>query len=341
MHPQTTLKLARQRRDDAKRLLADGVDPSHHRKVQKLSQVMTFELVAREWLELQSNKPGMVTIEKARWVLETFVYPHLGSKPVSQIAAPDLLAVLRKIEARGTIETAHRTKQRVGQVLRYAIATGRVTRDVSVDLRGALAPIVTKNHAAITEPARIGELLRSIDGYVGQPVTHAALKLAPLVFVRPGELRQAEWKEFDLANAEWRIPGHKMKMRTPHVVPLSQQAVQILRDLQPLTGRSPYVFPSLRSRQRPMSNNTINASRRLGYSGEEMTAHGFRAMASTSLNEQGWPPDVIELQLAHMERNKVRAAYNRAQRLAERRKMMQAWADYLDCLRAPPKSNDS
>jgi integrase len=275
----------------------------------------------------------MVTIEKARWVLETFVYPHLGSKPVSQIAAPDLLAVLRKIEARGTIETAHRTKQRVGQVLRYAIATGRATRDVSVDPRGALAPIVTKNHAAITEPTRIGKLLRSIDGYVGQPVTHAALKLTPLVFVRPGELRQAEWKEFDPANAEWRIPGHKMKMRTPHVVPLSQQAVQILRDIQPLTSRSPYVFPSLRSRQRPMSDNTNNAAlRRLGYSGEEMTAHGFRAMASTSLNEQGWPPDVIELQLAHMERNKVRAAYNRAQRLAERRKMMQAWADYLESL---------
>ncbi len=343
-YPLVSLKLARQRRDEAKRLLQDGLDPSHQRRVQRVSQTVTFELVAQEWLELQSRKLGPITIYKARWILEKYVYPQLGSRPISHIKAPDLLAVLRKIEARGINETAHRAKQRVGQILRYAIATGRAERDCSVDLRGALAPIVTKNHAAITEPARIAELMVAIDGYVGQPVTHAALKLSPLVFVRPGELRHAEWREIDFGNAEWRIPAQKMKMRTPHIVPLATQAVAILREVQPLTGSGRYVFPSLLSRQRPMSENTINtALRRLGYSRDEMTAHGFRAMASTSLNEQGWNPDLIELQLAHAERNKVRAAYNRASRLSERRNMMQAWANYLDNLRltADPRRGEA
>jgi integrase len=219
-------------------------------------------------------------------------------------------------------------------VFRYAIATGRAERDISVDLRGALAPVVTKNHAAITDPIAIGHLLRAIDDYCGQPVTHAALKLAPLAFVRPGELRQAEWSEINFDGAEWRIPGARMKMREAHIVPLPRQALQILRDLRPLTAVSRYVFPSLRSRNRPMSENTINAAlRRLGYGQEEMTGHGFRAMASTCLNEQGWNSDLIELQLAHAERNKVRAAYNRSTRLQDRRQMMQAWADYLDTLR--------
>src|SRR6185503_5101997 len=208
-------------------------------------------------------------------------------------------------------------------------------RDCSVDLRGALAPIVTKNHAAVTEPARIAELMVAIDGYVGQPVTHAALKLSPLVFVRRGELRHAEWRQIDFANAEWRIPAQKMKMRTPHIVPLSTQAVAILRELQPLTGSGRYVFPSLRTPARPMSENTVNAAlRRLGYDGSQMTGHGFRSMASTILNEQGWNRDAIERQLAHGERDEVRAAYNYAQHLPERRKMMQAWADYLNGLRA-------
>nr|WP_298727308.1 tyrosine-type recombinase/integrase [uncultured Steroidobacter sp.] len=311
-----------------------GIDPSAERKAAKEARQVTFELVAEEWLALQAKKLASVTYDKARWMLSTFVYPRLGSRPISKITAPELLGALRLIEARGTHETAHRTRQRVGQVFRYAIATGRAERDISVDLRGALAPIVTTHHAAITDPIAIDHLLRAIDGYCGQPVTHAALRLAPLVFLRPGELRHAEWSEINFDAAEWRIPGARMKMREAHIVPLPQQAVQILRDLLPLTGVSRYVFPSLRSRERPMSENTINAAlRRLGYGQEEMTGHGFRSMASTCLNEQGWNSDLIELQLAHAERNKVRAAYNRSTRLQDRRKMMQAWADHLDALR--------
>lgn len=220
-------------------------------------------------------------------------------------------------------------------MFRYAIATGRAERDVSADLKGALAPAVTRNFPAITEPARIGELLRAIEGYAGQRAVHAALRLAPYVFVRPGELRQAEWVEFDLEAADWRIPAERMKSREAHLVPLSSQAVTILRGLQPITSAGRYLFPSLRTSARPISNNTINAAlRRLGYDKDQMTGHGFRSMASTCLNEQGWHPDLIELQLAHAERNQVRAAYNKAQRLGERRKMMQAWGDYLDALRA-------
>jgi len=224
-------------------------------------------------------------------------------------------------------------------VFRYAVATGRAEHDVATDLKDALAPVKSRNFATVTEPARVGELLRAIDGYAGQPVTALALKLAPLVFVRPGELRAAEWSEFDLDNAEWRIPAARMKMGEQHIVPLSRQAVAVLHELQPLTQRGRYLFPSLLTRERPMSENTVNAAlRRLGYGRQEQTGHGFRSMACTLLNEQGFPPDVIELQLAHAERNKVRAAYNKAQRLAERRKMMQAWADYLDRLRLIPNT---
>jgi integrase len=249
-----------------------------------------------------------------------------------------MLAVLRRIEARGAHETAHRTKQRAGQVFRYAIATGRAKHDPTADLKGALSPVSVKSRAAITDPAKVGELLRAIDGYTGGLVARCALKLAPLVFVRPGELRQAEWPEFDLDKAEWRIPAGKMKMREEHIVPLSPQAVAILRELHPLTSRGRFVFPGERSPTRPMSENTVNAAlRRMGFDKDTMTGHGFRALASTRLNELGWAPDVIERQLAHAERNKVRAAYNRAQYLTERRKMMQAWADYLDGLRAGGK----
>jgi integrase len=249
----------------------------------------------------------------------------------------DVLKVLRRIEGRGIHETAHRTRQRCAQVFRYAVQTERAARDVTADLRGALAPVVSEHHASITEPARIGELLRAIDGYNGQAVTGYALKLPPLLFVRPGELRHAEWTEFDLDGHEshWRIPAEKMKMGEQHVVPLAKQALVLLLELRSLTGRGRYVFPSLRSGSRPMSDNTVNAAlRRLGYTHAEMTGHGFRSLASTCLNEQGYHPDLIELQLAHAERNQVRAAYNKAQRLPERRKMMQAWADYLDGLRA-------
>jgi integrase len=268
--------------------------------------------------------------------LGTLVFPYIGSRPIAKLGATDVLKVLKRIEGRGTHETAHRTRQRCSQVFRYAVQTERAERDVTADLRGALAPVVSEHHAAITEPVRVGELLRAIDGYAGHVVTAYALKLAPLLFVRPGEFRRAEWTEFDLDGHEphWRFPAEKMKMGEQHVVPLSKQALMLLRELHMLTGRGQYVFPSLRGGSRPMSENTVNAAlRRLSYTSDEMTGHGFRSLASTNLNEQGYHPDLIELQLAHAERNKVRAAYNKAQRLPERRKMMQAWADYLDGLR--------
>jgi integrase len=336
-YPDVLLKRAREKRDEARSLVADGRDPSEIRKAEKAARGNTFAAIAEEWLRLRSDKLAAITLAKARWLLG-FLLRDLGSKPIATITAPQLLAALRKIEAAGNHETAHRAKQRFGEIARYAIATGRAERDVTTDLRGALAPVVTRSHASITDPARVGELLRAIDGYIGQPATAAALKLAPLVFVRPGELRAADWSEFDLDSAEWRIPAGRMKMKEPHLVPLARQAVAILSDLHPISGPQGLVFPSLRSPLRPISNNTLNAAlRRLGYSNEEIVAHGFRSMASTLLNEQGFPPDIIELQLAHKERNQVRAAYNRAQRLTERRKMMQAWADYLDGLRAGGK----
>lgn len=334
-YPDVSLKRAREKRDDARKLLADGIDPSAKRRADREQQVNTFEAVAREWLALQEKSLDESTLTRERSRLQNFVFPHLGNRQIAQITPPELLAVLRRIESRGTNDTAHRTRSICSRVFRYAVATGRAERDCTVDLRGALPAVTVGHFAAITEPAKIGELLRAIDGYVGQPATHAALKLAPYVFVRPGELRQAEWQEFDLSAAEWRIPGERMKTGESHLVPLATQAIEILKWLQPITAHGRYLFPSLRTPTRPISDNTLNAAlRRLGYSGEEMTGHGFRSMASTCLNEQGWHPDLIELQLAHAERNKVRAAYNRAQRLDERRKMMQAWANYLDGLRA-------
>ncbi|MGH8137868.1 MAG: tyrosine-type recombinase/integrase [Steroidobacteraceae bacterium] len=303
------------------------MDPNVQRKTERAASTETFEAIGREWLTQRAKTTAVITQQKATWLLEQ-IFSEIGSRPIRDVAAPELLAAMRKIEARGHHESAHRAKQKCGQVFRYAIATGRAERDVSADLRGALVPVISKNHAALTDPAEIGALLRAIDSYEGQPVTAVALKLAPLVFVRPGELRGARWTEFDLEAGQWRIPGKRMKMGEQHIVPLSRQAVMILRDLQALMGCGEY--PSLLSETRPMSNNTVNtALRRLGYTKEQMTGHGFRSMASTLLNEQGFHPDVIELQLAHVERNKVRAAYNRAQRLAERRQMMQAWADNL------------
>jgi integrase len=334
-YPDVTLKRAREKRDAARKLLADGVDPSVQRQAERAALAQSFEGVAKEWLELQSKSlaPETISILTAR--LDSGLYPYIGSRPIAAITAQEVLSALRRIEARGRHETAHRVRALAGRVFRYAVATGRAQHDVAADLKGALAPVKSKNFASVTDPARVGELMRAIQGYSGHPVTALALKLAPLVFVRPGELRAAEWPEFDLENAEWRIPGERMKMGEPHLVPLSRQALAILRELQPLARGGRYLFPSLRTRDRPMSDNTVNgALRRLGYTSEEQTGHGFRTMASTLLNERGFPPDVIELQLAHSERNKVRAAYNKAQRLPERRRMMQAWADYLDGLRS-------
>lgn len=255
----------------------------------------------------------------------------MGRSNIAEITPPELLKHLRRIESRGAIETAHRVKGCCGQVFRYAVATGRAERDITQDLRDALTPAKVNHHATILEPKKIGALLKTIDEYEGYFVTKCAMRLAPLTFVRPGELRHAEWSEIDLEKSQWKIPANKMKARVTHIVPLSKQAKQVVEDIYPLTGRSKYVFPSPRSDHRPLSNNAVTgALRRMGYSNEEMTGHGFRSMASTLLNELGWKWDAIERQLAHSERNSVRAAYNYAEYLPERSQMMQAWADFLD-----------
>ena len=336
VYPETSLREARERRDEAKKKIESGIDPSHARKAKKESDsgADTFETIAREWFEKFSPTWSPSHGDRIIRRLERDIFPWLGKRSIKDIKAPELLAVLRRIEARGAVETAHRASQNCGQVFRYAVATGRTEGDPSGDLRGAIPPTTTKHHASITDPKEIGGLLRAIDSYEGGLVVRCALKLAPLVFVRPGELRRGEWSEIDFEKMEWRIPAEKMKMREQHIVPFSRQALGILRELQPLTGEGKYLFPSPRSWDRPMSENAVLAAlRRMGYSGDQMTGHGFRSMASTILNEQGWNRDAIERQLAHAERDEIRAAYNYAQHLPERRKMMQAWADYLDELR--------
>lgn len=336
-YPAVSLSDARDRRDAARKLLAAGVDPGEHRKAEKAAGLEragnSFEVVAREWLLKRDWVPGYLSKVEA-WLVND-VFPYIGGRPVAELTAPEFLRVARRIEERGAIESAHRIMQNCGQVMRYAIATGRADRNPVADLKGALPPSQERHHAAITHPTTFGALLRAIDGYSGDTVTRAALKLSALLFVRPGELRHAEWAEIDLEAAEWNIPAGKMKMRLPHLVPLPEQAVSILRELQPLTGRGQYVFPGGRSPRRPMSNNAINAAlRRMGYSTEAMTAHGFRASARTMLDEVlSIRPDYIEHQLAHAVRDPNGRAYNRTAHLAERRKMMQAWADYLDTLR--------
>jgi len=337
VYPDVSLSQARERVNDARKLLAEGIDPCEARKAAKAMvasrALNNFEAVARDWFEKKRKEwtEGHATTVITR--LENNIFPWLGERPVAEISAPELLDVLRKIEARGAVEVAHRVKQVCGQVFRYAIACGLAERDPSADLRGALSSTKSKPMATITDPKQVGGLLRAISGYQGHITTKCALRFAPLTFVRPGELRHAEWVEIKLERAEWKIPAQKMKMRLAHIVPLSRQAVEVLREIEPLTGGGRYVFPSLRTGERPMSENTINAAlRRMGYAKEEMTGHGFRAMASTLLHEQGWPSDVIERQLAHTEKNSVKAAYNHAQHLSERRKMMQSWADYLESL---------
>ena len=332
--PDVSLKRARDRRDECRRLIEEGVDPAITRQNETALSTNTFEAVAREWYAKHSPQWKPSHGSKIIRRLERDVFPWIGSRPISKLDSPSVLAVLRRIDARGARETAHRASQNISQVCRYAVATGRADIDPTPVLRGAIPPARSKHFASITNADRIGELLRAIDGYTGYYVTRAALQLAPVVFLRPGELRQAMWAEIDLDSAEWRIPADRMKGHALHIVPLSKQAVTILTDLKPLTGSGHFVFPSLRSRERPMSENTINAAlRRLGYDGDTMTGHGFRSMASTLLNEQGWNRDAIERQLAHAERDAVRAAYNYAEHLPERRNMMQVWADYLDSLR--------
>jgi integrase len=341
-YPDTGLKVARGKRDAARQLLASGIDPGVERKATKRGglgqEASSFAAIAAEWLEMQMPRMALATHKKAKWTFDELVNPSIGTRPISEITAPELLELLRRIEQRGARETAHRTKQRCGQIFRYAIATGRALRDPSADLRGALAPVVTTARSALTSPAEIASLLRAISAYEGSAITKFALRLSPLVFVRPGELRKAEWSEIDLGQAIWRIPAARMKMRQEHIVPLAPQALNILVELKALTGRGQYVFPGYRGKAVTMSENTINAALRyMGFDKDTMTGHGFRAMASTQLNELGWSPDVIERQLAHAERNKVRAAYNRAQYLAERTRMMSSWADYLDALQHASK----
>ena len=320
--------------------MAQGIDPSEHRKAQKVAKEQgsanSFEAVAREWFS--KHAPNWATSHASRVLsrLERDVFPWLGSHAASTITAPKLLTVVRRIEQRGALESAHRTLQICGQVFRYAVATGRAQRDPSGDLRGALPPFKTKHFAALTEPKQVGPLLRVLDGYRGTLIVRCALRFAPLVFVRPGELRQAQWSDIDLEAAEWRYTVSKTEIR--HIVPLSRQAVEILRELHPLTGQGRYVFPSARTPRgdRPMSDNAVLAAlRRMGIGKEEMTGHGFRAMARTILDEVlGFRPHFIEHQLAHAVRDPNGRAYNRTAYLPERRKMMQYWADYLDQLKA-------
>lgn len=335
--PAVSLKEARERRGDARKAVAAGIDPSAQKQAQKRAQSAAdaFETVALEWIDARSGDWRQSNKHQVTRRLERDAFPWIGRTKVHELEPPEVLQMLRRIEGRGAIETAHRLKQLVGQVMRYAVATGRAQRDPTPDLQGALKTRRVRRHASLVNPGEIGPLLRDIDGYTGQYVTRCALQVAPMFFVRPGELRKAEWSEFELEKAEWRIPADRMKMHAPHIVPLAMQSLRILRDLKPLTGHGRYVFPGARSDDRPMSENTINAAlRRLGYDKDQMTGHGFRSMASTRLNEQGWNRDAIERQLAHAERDNVWAAYNYAEHLPERRRMMQAWADYLESLKA-------
>lgn len=341
VYPTVTARQAREKAQDERRKLLEGRDPSAerraHKLVAKVAAENSFEAVAREWLERRAPTLTDKHVEKVLARLVKNLFPWIGERPIADIAAPELLSALRRVEDRGAVHTAKRLLQYAGQVFRYGIATGRCERDIAADLRGALTQEKERHRAAITDPDGAAALLRAIDGYQGSLIARCALRLAPLVFVRPGELRHAEWAEIDLDRAEWNIPAEKMKMRLPHLVPLSLQAVAVLREIQPLTGQGRYVFPSQRTAERPVSDNTINASlRRMGIdTREEMTAHGFRAMARTILDEVlGFRPDFIEHQLAHAVRDPNGRAYNRTAHLSERRKMMQAWADYLDRIKS-------
>jgi integrase len=338
VYPTVSLVKAREKRDECRKLLDKGLDPSLARKAAKREgeerQATTLKRLAKEWHGQQSNL-SQKTREMAWRRLELEVFPSLGGVPVADITPRMILeGVLRPMERRGVVELAHRTKSIISRVLRYGVACGYLERDLTADLKGALQPFERKHLAALTDPQQVGGLLRAIDGFDGSFVVRSALLLHPLLAVRPGELRHMEWSEVDLEEAIWSIPAQKMKMKSPHMVPLSQQAVGILRGLQALTGNGRYVFPSIRSTARPISNNTLNAAlRRIGYSTEEMTSHGWRAVFRTLADEVLQERiDHIEQQLAHTVKDALGRAYNRTQFLAERRAMMQRWADYLDGL---------
>jgi integrase len=340
VYPDVSLVDARNRREQARKLLANDTDPSSVKQEQKAKVAAlsehSFEAIAREWFARHAPNWKENHSSKIIARLENDVFPWIGNKPISEISAPALLAVIRRIESRGALETAHRALACCGQVFRYAVATSRANSDPTGDLRGALPPVRKDKHfAAITEPKRVGELMRDIDGYQGSFIVKCAFKLSPLLFVRPGELRQMEWKDLNLDAAEWVY--HVSKTDTMHIVPLASQAVAVLREIEPLTGRGKYVFHGERDHDRPMSDNAIrSALRRMGWANDEMTPHGFRAMASTILDNMGYKQEWLERQLAHEEANKVKAAYKRdawRMYLPERIAMMQAWADYLDKLK--------
>ncbi len=342
-YPEISIASARRKREEARSQIAEGIDPGQVRKAQKDAGVAasesTFEVVAREWHEKFYDRWTRGHAATLMTRLERDVFPWIGSRPIGEIKAPELLSVIRRVESRGTLDTAHRIKILAGQVFRYAVATGRAERDPSGDLKGALPPKRQKHRAAVTEPKEAAGLLRAMDGYNGSFIVKCALQLGALFFVRPGELRHAEWSEIDLEAGIWAIPAAKMKMRQPHIVPISRQASEILTSLKPLTGSGRYVFPSHRSTLRPMSNNAILAAlRRMGFTKDEMTGHGFRAMARTIIDEVlHVRPDYIEHQLAHTVRDPNGRAYNRTAHLEERKKMMQQWGDYLDHLKSGAK----
>ncbi len=340
-YPEITLAEARKARDNARKLIANGVDPNEIKKAQKnieQAQSETFQLIAIEWHTTFKSKWTEKHSGRLLTRLEQDFFPFLGDIPIKEINAPALLEVLRRVEIRSA-EQAHKLRGTCNQIFQYAIASGRIESNPAAGLQGILRPIKHKHMAAPTEPKAVAQLLRAIDGFSGSFVVRCALQLAPMAFVRPGELRKAEWSEIDFDKAEWSIPAHKMKMRQPHLVPLSTQAIAVLKEIHPLTGSGQYVFPSRNSPLKPMSDNTINASlRRLGFDKNEITGHGFRAMARTMIHEiLHFEPDAIEAQLAHAVPDRLGRAYNRTQHLAERQKMMQKWSDYLDELKTTAK----
>ena len=341
-YPTISLRDARARREEAKQLIAKDIDPSEHKREVRQAKIdaerNSFENIAREWHETRMAEFSEKHQGTVMYRLETYIFPAIGKVGITKLETQDIMAVVKLLEQKGNYETSRRLLQIISQVFRYAVITGKAKHNIAADMRGALRPRKVTHRAALVEPEKVGQLLRDIDDYEGYFPLVCALKLAPLVFTRPTELRAAQWKEFDLEAAEWRIPAERMKMRQQHIVPLSEQALAVLRDLYAFTGGGKYLFPSTRTETRPIADATmLNALRRMGYQKHEMSVHGFRSIASTLLNELGFNRDWIERQLAHGERDEVRAAYNYAEYLPERRKMMQAWADYLTDLREKAK----
>ena len=340
VYPDVSLSDARDKRDDARKLLAHDVDPGVTKRHRKQAQVVeganSFKVVATEWFKTKMKDKAQGYQDRTWRGLKNDLFPALGSRPINQIAATELLMALRKVEARGAVDMAHRVKQTAGQVFRYGVATGRCGRDPTGDLKGALAPVTKTHFAAITDPKEVGRLMLAIDAYTGTPVVKTALQLSAILFQRPGEIRAMEWGEINWEDEVWELPAEKMKMKLPHIVPLPRQAIEVLKELHRITGRGRYVFPSARGPHRPLSDNGVRvALRTMGYDNDTMTAHGFRAMARTILDEVlNYRVDYIEHQLAHAVRDANGRAYNRTAHLPQRKDMMQGWADYLDNLKS-------